>query len=410
MSDTPRLPRNVKALGVVSLLTDLSSEMIYPLLPLFLTTVLGAGASVIGAIEGAAESTSAFLKLASGWWSDRLPHRKPLVVVGYTLAAVARPLVGVATAAWHVLGIRLTDRAGKGIRSSPRDALLADSTHPSQRGRAYGFHRAADNFGAVIGPLVAWMLLQRQELALRSVFLWAAVPGVVGVIVLLLFVREGPHVHEPKRDEGVLVEAVGDSVIEVAAHPPARAPDGLGAPFWRYLAVLLVFTLGNSADAFLLLRASQLGVAIALIPILWAAMNLVKSLSSTPGGALSDRVGRRPLIVAGWTLYAVVYVLFAFATAEWHVWVLFLLYGAHFGLTEGVEKALVADLVPAARRGTAFGWYNFTIGLGALPASVIFGLVWDRVSPGAAFGLGAALAGVAAVGLLALVPGKRREG
>jgi MFS family permease len=399
VSDPYRLSRNVKALAAVSLLADVSSEMIYPLLPLFLSAVLGASASVIGGIEGAAESTAAMLKLASGWWSDRVRRRKPLVVGGYALSAIARPLIGLATAPWHALLVRMSDRVGKGIRTSPRDALLADSAEPSQRGRAFGFNRAGDNLGAVIGPLIAWFFLQRTSVPMRSVFFWAAVPGVASLIVLLVFVRE-----RPASVTGTETETATAEPRMNAENVRIGADGALGSSFWKYLAVLLVFTLGNSSDAFLLLRASQVGVATAMVPILWAAFHVVKSVSSTPGGTLSDRVGRRPLIVSGWLLYAGVYLLFGHASAQWQVWALFLVYGLFFGLTEGVEKAMVADLVPAARRGTAFGWYNFTIGLAALPASLMFGLVWDRVSPVAAFTLGATLAIAAALGLVTVVP------
>ncbi len=383
----PRLSRNVKALAAVSLLTDASSEMIYPLLPLFLTTALGASAAMVGTIEGLAESTAAFLKLGSGWWSDRV-RRKPLVLFGYGLASFVRPLIAVATSPAQVMAIRMTDRVGKGIRTSPRDALLADSTAPTQRGRAFGFHRAADNLGAVIGPLVAWVLLQHNAVPLRSVFLWASVPAVASVLVLAIFVREAPRT-EPRI---------------VFREAPQRDRERLGRAFWRYLCVLIVFTPGNSTDAFLLLRSSQLGVPTAMVPILWAVFNLVRSAASTPGGVLSDVIGRRPLIVAGWMLYAAVYLLFARATQAWHAWALFLLYGLHYGLTEGVERALVADLVPPDRRGAAFGWYNFAIGLGALPASVMFGIVWTRVGPEAAFTMGAGLAMAATIGLVVFVP------
>lgn len=387
---TLRLSRNVKALAAVSLLTDVSSEMIYPLLPLFLATVLGASASTLGLIEGLAESTASMLKVVSGWWSDRLGRRKPFVVAGYGLAAVARPLMGLVTSPWQALAVRLSDRTGKGVRTSARDALLADSADPSQRGRAFGFLRAGDNAGAVLGPLLAWVMLGYGAVPLRRVFVWAAVPGVIAVVVLLLVVRERAVPASPARRGGV---------------KPIPEVGGLGPTFWRYLAVLLVFTLGNCTDAFLLLRAAQLGVTTALIPILWAAFSLVKMLCSTPGGVLSDRVGRRPLIVAGWVVFAVVYLLFGRATDAWHAWALFALYGIGLGLSEGVEKALVADLVPAARRGAAFGFYNFVIGIGALPASLLFGIVWDRVGPSAAFTMGAVLAGVAAAALLVLVPG-----
>jgi len=386
----PRLGRNVLVLAVVSLLTDASSEIIYPLLPIFLTTVLGTSAAAVGAIEGAAETTSALLKLASGWWSDRASRRKPLVVAGYALASLARPLVAIAQSAGQVLAIRLTDRVGKGIRGSPRDALIAESVDPSIRGRAFGFHRAADHAGAVIGPLIAFALLRWEQLPLRTVFLFAALPGVLSVIVLVLGVRETPR------------EARTVAGAKKAGVPSLDA--SLGRAFWTFLVSVLLFTLGNSTDAFLILRANQLGVSVALVPILWAALHVVKSAASVPGGALSDRFGRKPLILAGWAVYAVVYVGFGRATETWHAWALFLAYGTFFGLTEGTQAALIADLVGSARRGTAYGWYYLAVGIGALPASVLFGVVWDRVSPRAAFDLGAALALAAALVLLAVRP------
>jgi len=403
----PPLEPNVKALGAVSLLTDVSSEMIYPLLPLFVTTVLGGSATMLGTIEGAAETTASMLKLASGWWSDRVA-KKPLVLFGYGVSALARPLVGIATAPWHVLVVRMSDRVGKGVRSSPRDALLAASAAPESRGRAFGFHRAADNLGAFLGPVVAWLLLS-QHMSLQHVFLWAAVPGAASVAVLLTFVRE--------RRRGAADETAGGAAAERAAPagtaPVRTAPFGgdvpLGAGFWKYLAVLGVFTLGASSDAFLLMRAGQLGVATALIPLLWAMHNLLKAAASTPAGSLSDRIGRKPLIVAGWTVYALVYLAFARATSAWHAWALFAAYALYLGLVEGVEKALVADLVPAARRGRAFGLYNFTVGIAALPASVVFGVVWQRWGSATAFGMGAAFAGVAAMAFVALVPSRTVE-
>ena len=376
-------------LAAVSLLTDASSEIIYPLLPIFLTTVLGTSAATVGAIEGAAETTSALLKLASGWWSDRASRRKPLVVAGYALASLARPLVAIAQSAGEVLAIRLADRAGKGTRGSPRDALIAESVDPSIRGRAFGFHRAADHAGAVIGPLIAFALLRWEQLPLRTVFLFAALPGVLSVIVLVLGVRETPRE----------ARATG---AKHAAVPSLDA--SLGRAFWTFLASVLLFTLGNSTDAFLILRANQLGVSVALVPILWAALHVVKSAASIPGGALSDRLGRKPLILAGWAVYAAVYIGFGRASERWHAWALFLAYGTFFGLTEGTQAALIADLVGQARRGTAYGWYYLAVGIGALPASVLFGLIWDRVSPRAAFDVGAGLAFAAALVLLAVRP------
>lgn len=380
----PRLGRNVFALSAVSLLTDVSSEMIYPLLPVFLTTVLGANASFIGAIEGAAETTAALLKLASGWWSDRVRKRKPLVVFGYGIASLMRPLVAIAQSATQVLFIRLADRVGKGIRNAPRDALLAESVHPSIRGRAFGVQRTGDHIGGVLGPLIAFVLLSRHLAEMRTVFWLAAIPGVLSVIVVILFVREIPR-------------GAHQEPANVSHAPDLTAP--LGDQFWRILLVIFLFTLGNSTDAFLLLRANQLGVPVALAPILWAALHVVKSASSAPGGALSDRIGRRPTLIAGWILYAAVYLGFARAGAAWQAWALFGLYGVFFGLTEGSERALIADLVAPERRGTAFGWYNLAIGLGALPASILFGYVWDHVGASAAFVMGATFAFVAALGM-----------
>jgi MFS family permease len=373
----------------VSFLTDVSSDMTYPLLPLFLFTVLGASATAVGAIEGAAETTAALLKLASGWWSDRVSRRKPLVLGGYTLASVVRPLIGLARSAGQVFAIRVADRVGKGIRTSPRDALIADSVDPRIRGRAFGFHRAADNAGAVVGPLLAFAFLRWGGLHLRTVFLLTAIPGALAVAMLLFGVREVPRAAPPSRERRL----------------DFKTP--LGRRFWAYLGVLLLFTLGNSTDAFLLLRAGQLGVAAAMVPILWAMLNFVKSAASTPGGILSDRIGRKPLIVAGWLVYAAVYFAFGRAGSAWHAWALFAVYGLYFGLTEGVEKALVADLVPEDRRGAAFGWYNLALGIGALPASLLFGFLWDHWSSRLAFDFGALVALTAAAGLALVVPGRR---
>ncbi len=385
-----RLGRNVLALAAVSLLNDVASEMTYPLLPVFLATVLGASATAVGAIEGAAESVAALLKLASGWLSDRTPRRKPLVLAGYTIASVIRPLIGLARSVSQVLAIRVTDRIGKGIRGAPRDALIADSVDPAIRGRAFGFHRAADHMGAVVGPLLAFVLLRWMGLELRTVFLLTAIPGALAVVMLIFGVKEVPRSAAEKRGKGLDLRA------------------SLGRRFWAYLGVLLLFTLGNSTDAFLLLRAGQLGVAPALVPILWAMLHGVKALSSTPGGILSDRLGRKPLIVTGWVLYAAVYFAFGRASTEWQAWTLFAVYGIYFGLTEGVEKALVADLVTPERRGAAFGWYNLAIGVGALPASLLFGFLWDRWGSTTAFDFGALLALVAAVGMALVAPAAKR--
>ena len=395
----PKLGRNVIGLSAVSFFTDVSTEMIYPLLPVFLAGVLGANASFIGAIEGTAETTASLLKLLSGWWSDKVSSRKPFVVAGYLIASIVRPFTAAAHSATQVLTIRVTDRVGKGIRSSARDALLADSAAPEGRGRAYGFHAAADNAGAVLGPLVAFLILKlhgvgsldtgrhlipRDEHAMRNVFWLSAIPAAIALVILVVVVRD-----IPRRDSGAKSGEAGGSA-------------SLGGRFWGYLVVVLLFTLGNSTDAFLLLRANQLGVPVALAPILWAVLNFVKSATGTYGGQLSDRIGRKPLIVGGWLLYAGVYYAFAWAGTPWQAWALFAVYGIFYGMTEGTEKALVADIVPTVRRGAAFGWYNLAIGLGALPASLIFGWIWDRWGSPSAFVFGATLALVAAI-LMALV-------
>jgi MFS family permease len=373
---------NVLIFGLVSFFTDISSEMIYPLLPLFLTTVLGAGPAFLGVIEGVAESTASLLKLASGIISDRLPRRKPLVLAGYGLSSLARPLVALAASPLFVLLVRFADRVGKGVRTSPRDALIADTTDPSVRGKAFGFHRAMDNAGAIIGPLTATFLLTWVVTDLRKVFWLAAIPGFIAVLLIAL------KVTDPKRK--------------------ARAGNGYPGIFPKgrlraFLIIVFLFTLGNSSDAFLLLRAGQLGVTPARIPLLWAFFNLVKMAVSTPFGSLSDRIGRRSVIIAGWVVYALAYAGFAHATSERQIWILFAFYGLFYGLTEGVEKAFVADLAPSVERGSAFGWYNSAIGFGALPASLLFGFIWQRAGAVAAFYTGASLAAVASVALLLMI-------
>jgi MFS family permease len=375
----------------VSFLTDAATEMIYPLLPLFLSTVLGANASFIGAIEGTAESIAALLKLASGWWSDKVKKRKPLVVIGYGIATVARPFTAIAQSAAQVLAIRVTDRVGKGIRTAPRDALLADSTSDEGRGRAFGFHAAMDNAGAVLGPLIAFMLLRQFDFSLRNVFWMAAIPGALAFLVLVIAVKEVEHKDSPSSSS--------------TAHLDPKQK--LGGRFWYYIGIVFLFTLGNSTDAFLLLRANQLGVAVALAPILWAFLNLIKAALGTWGGALSDRFGRKPLIIAGWTVYALVYLGFAMATEQWHAWALFASYGLFYAFTEGTEKAFVADLIPKVRRGAAYGWYNLAIGLGALPASLIFGAIWDRAGAHTAFLFGSSLAILASLGMFFVGPQRK---
>lgn len=399
-----RPARNLVALSLVSFFTDASSEIIAPLLPLFLVGTLGATVAFVGIIEGAAESVASLLKFASGWWSDRTGRRKPLILGGYALASFMRPLMAVATSPAQVLGIRVADRVGKGLRASPRDALLAASVEPHERGRAFGFHRASDHAGAVVGPLIAMFCLQVLDMPLRNVFWVAAVPGAISVLVVIFGVREA----RVPADAPTLIEKV-EAVSQAEVTADRESPNApLGAPFRNAMLSILIFTLGNSTDAFLLLRASDLGVPVTAIPLLWLVLHVVKMVSSAPGGALSDRYGRRPLIVAGWLLYGAVYAGFALADRAWQVWCLFAVYGVVFGLTEGSEKALVADLVPPSRRGAAFGWYHAAIGVAALPASVLFGVLWDRFGASVAFGAGSGIALLATMSFMLSVPVKGR--
>ncbi|HEX7051289.1 MAG TPA: MFS transporter [Longimicrobiales bacterium] len=380
---------NVLWLGLVSLLNDTASEMVFPLLPLFLVGTLGAGPTILGVIEGVAETTASLVKLGSGWISDRIGRRKSLVGWGYGIAVAARPLLALTGAPWQVLVLRFADRVGKGVRTAPRDALLAESAPAERRGAAFGIHRAADHIGAVMGPLLAAGLLLLAPHGLRLVFALAALPGLLAVALVVFAVRETP-VARPAP-----VPAGG---AEVGHDGGARSGDDDDAadrttPARRgLLAVLGLFTLGNASDAFLLLHAEHLGVATALVPILWGALNVSKSLWSVPGGALADRVGAGRVIIGGWVVYAAVYVGFAFAGAAWHAWALFIVYGLFYGLTEAPEKALIAALGRAGRRGTAFGAYHLVTGAAALPASVLFGAIWAASGPMAAFLFGAGLA------------------
>ncbi|HMM56887.1 MAG TPA: MFS transporter [Rudaea sp.] len=373
-----KLPRTVWLLGIISLTNDAASDMIYPLVPLYLASVLMAGPKALGIIEGIAEAVSSLLKLFAGVLADRTRHVKYWVWAGYGIAGFARPLLGITTSWLGVLVCRFADRIGKGLRSAPRDAMLAQSVDASQRGLAFGFHRAMDNFGAVIGPLVAAAMLA-AGMSLRHVFLWAIVPGVV-VIVLALFLKDVPR--EPAQKPVAFTWTLRE-------FPPA---------FRRYLIVLALFTLGNSSNMFLLLRARDLGLPQAQVPILWALTSLVAALLSTPLSSLSDRLGRTRLIVSGWIVYAIFYLILGMQTDNtWALWPMFAGYGIFLAATEGAEKALVADLVPRESSGTAFGWYNLVVGLFLLPASVVFGWLWQLESPLFAFGFGSGCALVAAL-------------
>lgn len=380
-----KLHRNVVALGFVSLLTDLSSEMIYPLLPVFLTAVLAAGPAALGWIEGVAETTASLLKLFSGAWSDRTGRKKPLVIAGYGLSTLARPLVGFAAGWGHVLAVRFSDRIGKGVRTSPRDALVAAYVPPERRGKAFGLQRSMDHLGAVLGPVAAFLLLA-GGVSLRSVFFLSIVPGLAAVAVLAFLVRDAPAGSAPPHAGGVLRR------------------DGLPPAFRRYLLLVGLFTLGNASDAFLILRAVDSGVPAKYVPLLWAAFHVVKSSLSVHAGALSDRIPRKAVVAAGWCVYAACYGAFALVRGEIATVAVFLLYGLYAAACEGAERAMVADFVREDRRGTAFGWFHLVTGICALPASVLFGSLWNAFGAAAAFGVSAGLALAAAACLIFLRP------
>ncbi len=372
------LPRTVWLIGLISLINDSASDMLYPLIPLYLSSVLMAGPRALGVIEGIAEATASLLKLFSGVVVDRTRRAKPWIVFGYGLAGVGRPLIALVTSWPGLMVIRFADRVGKGLRSSPRDALLAASVPASQRGLAFGLHRALDNGGAVIGPLVASALLA-ANMPLREVFLWSIVPAVV-CLALAASLRE---------------PAVTDHPVAPAFEWKLR---GLPMAFKRYLWVVALFTLGNSSNMFLLLRAKELGVPQTEIPLLWAAVSVVAMLFATPLSALSDRVGRVRLLVCGYVAYALFYLGMGVIRHDGlAMFALFAFYGLFLAATEGVEKALVADLAPASRRGVAFGWFNLTTGLFLLPASLVFGELYQAISPAVAFGFSAGCAVSAAL-------------
>ena len=389
-----RFPKAVWLLGWVSLATDAATEAIYPLLPFFLTRVLGATAVSLGIVEGAAEAVSSVLKVVSGLLADRARTKRPLVLLGYGVSSLVRPFIAIATTWPQALAIRVLDRVGKGVRGAPRDAMLATWATPATRGSVYGFHRGMDHLGAVIGPTLASAFLLFYPEHYRTLFALTIVPGAIAV-TLIWFVPEPP--------------AAATRVAPAALPSPSRPSDPLPPEFTRFMLVLGLFTLGNSTDAFLLLKLTDVAGSVKWIPLFWAALHVVKATVSIVGGGWSDHVGRRAVIAIGWLVYAAVYVGFATSATLPALLAWFLIYGFYFGFSEGTEKALVADLAPADRRGFAFGVYNAVLGFGALAASVLFGIVSKTFGAGSAFWMGAAFALVATTLLFVVVRPSRPD-
>ncbi len=393
---------NIFFLGLVSFLTDVSSEMIFTLLPLFLANIVGAAAVVIGFIEGLAESTASLIRIFSGWLSDRLGKRKPLAIVGYGLSTMAKPFMYVATTWGVVLGVRFTDRLGKGIRTAPRDALVADSVATEERGKGFGFHRAMDTSGAALGiaaAAVVVFLLQSGSLELvRNTYQWLVLIGIIpAVLALFMFF----FVREPRsKPNGQGMSHLKMNRSDIDPHDTKTSFDDR---FKLFLGVMFLFTLGNSSDAFLILRAQNLGNCVFHILLMLILFNTVYSIVSIPAGILSDSLGRRRVMALGWLVYVVTYMGFALASVSWQIWLLFAFYGAYYGLAEGAARAFVADIVPEDKRGTAYGLFHGVVGITLLPASVIAGWLWQVISPAAPFYFGGGLAFLAMIGLLLLV-------
>jgi len=387
---------NVFFLGIVSLLTDVSSEMIFTLVPLFLANVLGASTTIIGLVGGLSESIDAIFRIFSGWISDRVGKRKPLAVMGYSVSTIAKPFMYLATSWGAVLGIRFSDRIGKGIRTSSRDALIADSVSPKERGKSFGFHRAMDTSGAVLGLAIATIIiylvqgggLQLSRETYQRIVLIGVAPAVLAVLVLLFFVRE-------KRRRTPPDSSLGNGLPNLTA--------GFDTRFKLLLAIIAVFTLGNSSDFFVILRAQNLEAPLIQVTLMLVLFNVTYALVSLPAGMLSDKLGRRRVIIVGWFVYALVYLGFAGASELWQVWLLFACYGIYYGIVGGVTRAFVADLVPVEKRGTAYGLYHGVVGLTLLPASLIAGWLWQAVSPAAPFYFGAGLAFLAMLGIMVLI-------
>lgn len=374
------MPQTVWILGFASLFTDISSEMIHSVLPLFIVATLHSSASMVGLIDGVGEALASILKLFSGALSDYFGKRKPLLLAGYGLSTIVKPLFAIAPDPTTVLIARCLDRTGKGIRGAPRDAMVADVTDPSIRGAAYGLRQSLDSIGAFVGPLIALIVLTYANNDYRLVFWVALVPGIVTIFLLSFGIKE------PAR------HIEGTSKKEL---PNWQSIKTLGTGFWFVFAVVMIFTFGNSSDAFILLRARQLGVPTNLVPLVLVVMNVVYAATAYPAGRLSDRIGKKAVVLMSFALYAVVYAGLALCSSVWQIWVLVGFYGLYMGLGQGALLAITADRVPADRRGTAFGLLNLSMGLGVLPASLLAGWLWDSVSPQATFLAGAAFSMIA---------------
>lgn len=396
------IPAVVYVLGVTSLLTDIASEMIKPLRLLFLVQVLATPLALAALIEGLAESATSLLTILAGRLADRIPSRRGLVCWGYGISAAAKPLLAFVPSWVPALGLVLADRAGKAVRGSPRDAIIADAVPERERGRAFGLHRSADTLGAAIGPLVALAILNATGGDLRAVFGWTLLPGALAVAVALLLIRT------PRRRKVPGSEAAQQREDAVSGQRQALETVGLGPRFWLFTTVATCFALGNSSDAFLFLRTEGIESSLAAVPLVYFGFNLVYALLATPLGALSDRWGRLPVLATGYAAFTLVYLGWTQAHATWHVWALFLLYGAYYAATEGVARAFVADLVPMVRRGTALGWFNGLTGAAALPANLVGAWLWGQFGPGATFALGAWLGAVSLGLLVAWWPWLRR--
>jgi MFS family permease len=389
-TDKVRLPKTVVAAGWVSLWTDIATEMAYPLLPTFIVSTLGASKAALGLIEGVAETTAALVRLPAGVISDRVGRRKPLMLIGYGVAGLVRPLLGPATAPWHALVVRFADRFGKGLRGAPRDALITDVTSTAQRGRAFGFHRAMDHTGAAIGPLLAFAFLYFRPDDYRTLFLLTAIPGAIVIFALWVGIQE------PRRDWSAMPKTKEDHQSYSRATP--LSPPVLQGPFAWFLMAVLLLTLGRATELMLLLRAELLGVAALYLPLLWCVYHVGKSWLSLLGGRLADQRDPRLVLLIGWGIHVVVYLALAFAISATQAVALFLLYALHFGLSEPAERVLISRWAGSGRRGTAFGWYHLAIGVASLPASAVFGWLWDASPWGAVLPFSAA----AAVALVAM--------